>query len=74
MEQIEKKLLKLRKFANFVITPLFALMIISYYFQGGMTILVTSLVILCLVVYIPYMAIVLYYVWKRRQLNKQNKS
>ncbi|WP_413628148.1 hypothetical protein R4B61_02920 [Fructilactobacillus vespulae] len=74
MEQIEKKLLKLRKFANFVITPLFAIMLLSYYVQGGMTVLVTSLVVLCLAVYIPYMGIVLYYVMKRRKLNKQDKS
>lgn len=70
VEEIDQKLLKLRKFANFVITPLFVLLIAVYFWQKSVTTLVISLAVIALMVYVPYGIIVCYYVFKRRKLLK----
>ncbi|WP_395319461.1 hypothetical protein [Fructilactobacillus frigidiflavus] len=70
VEAIDQKLLKLRKFANFVITPLFVILIAAYFIQKTTTMLVIVLAIVALMIYIPYGIVVCYYVLKRRKLLK----
>ncbi|WP_429970361.1 hypothetical protein ACQW5G_04945 [Fructilactobacillus sp. Tb1] len=71
VEEIDRKLLKLRKFANFVITPLFVVLIATYFIQKAATPLVIILAVICLLTYLPYGAVVCYYVFKRRKLTKE---
>lgn len=72
VEEIDQKLLKLRKFANFVITPLFVLLIAVYFLQKQATPIVIILAVIALMVYIPYGGVVCYYVFKRRKLLKKS--
>ncbi len=70
VEEIDQKLIKLRKFANFVITPLFVALIAAYFIQKKTTPLVIILAVVALLVYVPYGIVVCYYVFKRRKLLK----
>lgn len=69
--EIDQKLLKLRKFANFVITPLFVILIAVYFIQKTTTPLVIILAVVTVLVYVTYLITVCYYIFKRRQLLKK---
>ncbi|POH03647.1 hypothetical protein BGL34_03775 [Fructilactobacillus lindneri] len=72
-EIIDRKLLKLRRFANFIITPLCVALICAYFIQKSVTPLVIILALLVVFTYLPYGCVVLYYAVKRRKLTKNNQ-
>ncbi|USS85846.1 hypothetical protein [Fructilactobacillus cliffordii] len=68
-DEIDQRLIKLRRIANWTITPLCLALIVAYFVQKEVTPLVIILAILVVCAYIPYGAVTLYYVWKRRKQN-----